>query len=184
MIDDSSLDHLQLLLTGWWDRASVRTLREAIRGGRGRSRSAAGGWWKRANIRTFWDQLQSSATAFVRLVEESKQQNVLGPAPIIFNSFCQVGGTEHHSKLWETTDKACSGLSTFWMMLCPTNTSQHISELPIYLLSIIVSQYIVHPYSAGRMRGSDGGQVCGGVQIMLGDGFGISIRSYLNKIWR
>ena len=77
-----------------------------------------------------------------------------------------------------------SGLSTFWMMLCPTNTSQHISELPIYLLSIIVSQYIVHPYSAGRMRGSDGGQVCGGVQIMLGDGFGISIRSYLNKIWR
>ena len=67
------------------------------------------------------------------------------------------------------------------MMLCPTNTSQHISELPIYLLSIIVSQYIVHPYSAGRMRGSDGGQVCVGVQIMLGDGFKISIRSYLNK---
>ena len=23
------------------------------------------GWWKRANIRTFWDQLQSSSTAFV-----------------------------------------------------------------------------------------------------------------------
>ena len=32
------------------------------------------------------------------------------------------------------------------------------------------------------MHGSDGGLVCGGVQIMLGDGFGISIRSYLNKI--
>ena len=31
------------------------------------------------------------------------------------------------------------------------------------------------------MRGSDGGQVCVGVQIMLGDGFKISIRSYLNK---
>ena len=31
------------------------------------------------------------------------------------------------------------------------------------------------------MRGRDGCQVCGGVQIMLGDGFGISIRSYLNK---
>ena len=59
-----------------------------------------------------------------------------------------------------------------------------ISELPIYLLSIFFPQYIVHPYSAGRMRGSDGGQVCGGVQIMLGDGFGISIRSYLNKILR
>ena len=59
-----------------------------MRGGRGRSRWAAGGWWKRANIRTFWDQVQSSSTAFVRMVEESKHQNVLGPAPIIFNCFC------------------------------------------------------------------------------------------------
>ena len=55
-----------------------------------------------------------------------------------------------------------------------------ISELPIYLLSIFFPQYIIHPYSAGRMRVSNGGQVCGGVQIMLlGDGFGICIRSYL-----
>ena len=55
-----------------------------------------------------------------------------------------------------------------------------ISELPIYLLLIFFPQYIIHPYSAGRMRVSNGGQVCGGVQIMLlGDGFGICIRSYL-----
>ena len=43
------------------------------------------------------------------------------------------------------------------------------------------SEHIIDPYSSGRMRGSDGGQVCVGVQIMLGDGFKISIRSYLNK---
>ena len=29
-----------------------------------------------------------------RLVEESKHQNILGPAPIICNCFCQVGGRE------------------------------------------------------------------------------------------
>ena len=37
------------------------------------------GWWKRVNNRTFWDQLQSSSTAFVRLVGQSIIQNFERP---------------------------------------------------------------------------------------------------------
>ena len=41
------------------------------------------------------------------------------------------------------------------------------------------SEHIIDPYSSGRMRGSDGGQVCVGVQIMLGDGFKILVLDHI-----